>query len=102
VLGERPHHALVLGVAVAAADGAPADAASMAALSCVTGPASAALRLLGLDPIAVTAMLARLGGQVDAVAREALCVHELPAAGHPLFEVFAEHHAARDTTLFAS
>jgi urease accessory protein len=102
VLGERPHYALVLGVAVAAAEGDPADAASIAALSSITGPASAAVRLLGLDPIAVTATLARMGALVDPVAAEVLALDELPAASHPLFEIFAERHAARDTTLFAS
>jgi urease accessory protein len=102
VLGERPHHAVVLGVAVAAAGGDAGDAASIGALSSVTGPASAAVRLMGLDPIAVTAILARLGREVDAVAAEARAANELPTACHPLLEIFAEHHAARDTTLFAS
>lgn len=102
VLRERPHYALVLGVAVAAAGGEPNDAASIAALSSVTGPASAAVRLLGLDPIAVTAILARLGNAVDAVAAAALAADDLPGACHPLLEIFAEQHAARDATLFAS
>lgn len=100
--GERPHHALVLGVAVRAAGGDPGDAAAIAGLSSVAGPASAAVRLLGLDPIAVTAHLAWLAAEVDGVVQEALAAEELPAAGHPLFEIFAEQHAARDTTLFAS
>jgi urease accessory protein len=105
VLGDRPHHAVVLGVAVAAADGEPSDAASIAVLASITGPASAAVRLLGLDPLAVTAILARMSSAVDAVALEALVAleaYELPAASHPLLEIFAEQHAARDATLFAS
>lgn len=102
VLGERPHHALVLGVAVAAAGGEPAEAAAVAALSAVTGPASAAVRLLGLDPLAVAGLLARLAARVDAVASEAHDAGELGDAGHPLFDVLAEHHTERLTTLFAS
>jgi urease accessory protein len=102
VLGERPHHALILGVAVAAAGGEAADAAAIAALSSIAGPASAAVRLLGLDPLAVTAGVARLGPQVDAVVCTALTGDELPSASHPLLEIFAEHHSARASTLFAS
>jgi urease accessory protein len=101
-LGERPHHPLALGVAVAAAGGDPADAAAIAGLSSIAGPASAGVRLLGLDPIAVTAHLARLGAEVDALVQEVLTHDELPATSHPLFEILAEHHASRDATLFAS
>jgi urease accessory protein len=100
-LGDRPHHPLVLGVAVAAAGGAPGDAATLAALGIVSGPASAAVRLLGLDPIVVTALLARLAGPVAAVAGAA-DGEDLPATGHPLLDVWAERHAARATTLFTS
>lgn len=102
VLGERPHHALILGVAVDAAGGEAADAAAIAALSSIAGPASAAVRLLGLDPLAVTASVARLGAQVDAVVCTVLTADDLPAASHPLLEIFAEHHSARASTLFAS
>jgi urease accessory protein len=100
--GERPHHAIVLGVATAAAGGTAADAASLAALASISGPASAAVRLLGLDPIAVTGLLARLGPRVEQVAKKAAFTGELPAAGHPLLEVFAERHAAHGNTLFTS
>jgi urease accessory protein len=102
VLGERPHHAIALGVAVAAAGGACADAAVIAGLSAVSGPASAAVRLLGLDPIRVTAQLARLGPDVDAIVDEVLDGPDLPATSHPLLEIYAEHHAGRQTSLFAS
>ena len=46
-IGERPHHPLALGVVVKAAAGTAADAALVAALASVSGPASAAVRLLG-------------------------------------------------------
>ena len=101
-LGPRPHHALVLGVAVAAAGGTPDQAALVAALGSVSGPASAAVRLLGLDPIAVTAVLARLAPDVEAAAARACAADRLPAAGHPLLDIFAQQHAARGTTLFTS
>ncbi len=104
-VGRRPHHALVLGVAVCAAGGNPSDAALVAALASISGPASAAVRLLGLDPIAVTGLLARLGPAAEDTARKATAaasLHELPAAGHPLLDVFAEQHAGRPSTLFTS
>ena len=101
-LGERPHHALVLGVAVCAAAGTSSDAALVAALASVSGPASAAVRLLGLDPIAVTGLLARLGPAAECVAKEAASAGAVPAAGHPLFDIFAEQHAGRPSTLFTS
>lgn len=101
-LGDRPHHSLVLGVAVCAAGGTSLDAALVAALASVSGPASAAVRLLGLDPIAVTGLLAQLGRRVEEIARAAVSAAELPSAGHPLLDVFAEHHAARSSTLFTS
>jgi len=104
-LGERPHHAVALGVAVVAAGGTAQDAALLAALASVSGPASAAVRLLGLDPIAVTAVLARLGPQVERVAADALqavAAGEPPATGHPLFDVLAERHASQGNTLFTS
>jgi urease accessory protein len=101
-LGGRPHHALVLGVAVCAAGGTASEAALVAALASITGPASAAVRLLGLDPIAVTGLLARLGPAAEKVAAEGVSVDELPAAGHPLFDIFAEQHAHRPSTLFTS
>ncbi len=100
-IGERPHHPVVLGVAVAAAGGTREQAASLAALASISGPASAAVRLLGLDPIAVTGLLARLGPAVETIAEQALG-SELPAAGHPLLDVFAQRHAAHGNTLFTS
>jgi urease accessory protein len=101
VIGERPHHPIVLGVAVSAAGGSPDEAATLAALASVSGPASAAVRLLGLDPIAVTGLLARLGPSAEAIAERAM-IRGLPAAGHPLLDVFAERHAAHGNTLFTS
>jgi len=51
----RPHHPIVLGALVGVAGGSPYDAAMAVAYLSVSGPASAAVRLLGLDPFAVVA-----------------------------------------------
>jgi urease accessory protein len=99
-----PHQVIGLGVACSAAAGGPHDAAMLAASASVAGPASAALRLLGLDPLAVTAQLAGLSRRIDAVALAAAgCgMEELPAFGAPVLDLYAERHAAGSTALFAS
>ncbi|MCE7080787.1 urease accessory protein UreF [Streptomyces sp. ST2-7A] len=106
------HQPVVLGLVARAAGIAPADAARAAAHETVSGPAGAAVRLMGLDPLAATAVLARLAPEVDAVAtrateaaRRALASgdpDELPAACGPLSEIGAEFHALQPARLFAS
>ncbi|WP_131792603.1 urease accessory protein UreF, partial [Candidatus Protofrankia datiscae] len=66
-----PHHPVAFGLVAAHAGLSPADAALAVAYSTVSGPASAATRLLGLDPLAVTALLTRLTPAVDRTATEA-------------------------------
>ncbi|OLB74321.1 MAG: urease accessory protein UreF, partial [Actinobacteria bacterium 13_2_20CM_2_71_6] len=68
---DGPHHAVVLGVTAAAASLSVEEAALIGVYHVITGPASAAVRLLGLDPYQVTGLLARLAGACDAVARTA-------------------------------
>ncbi len=65
-----PHHAVVLGAAAAAAGCLPPEAALIAAYQSVAGPASAAVRLLALDPMLAAGMLAGLAGDIDAVAAQ--------------------------------
>jgi urease accessory protein len=107
-----PHHALVLGAAVAIAGGDARLAGLAAALGTCTGPASAAVRLLGLDPYAVQAVLANLSGEIDetgaAGARFARAdgeppeFGELPALAAPALELLADVHARSEVRLFAS
>jgi len=93
---------------VHAAGGAPADAAVIAASLSLTGPASAAVRLLGLDPLAVSGLLARLAADADAVASDATRVAasndwaSLPAPGSPALDLLAEQHLSADARLFES
>ncbi|TDP96432.1 urease accessory protein UreF [Labedaea rhizosphaerae] len=108
LLGEcpRPHHPIVLGVLV----GVPHDAAMAAAYLAVSGPASAAVRLLGLDPFQVNAVVARLAEPMREVCAHAADVagHDpatLPAPSSPGLDLFAEAHAAQheeEVRLFAS
>ncbi|MFF7678358.1 urease accessory protein UreF [Actinacidiphila glaucinigra] len=105
------HQPVVLGVTARAAGLTPLDAALAAAYEAVTGPATAAVRLLSLDPFEVTAVLARLAPDLDEVAARAAdaahrCLTEgagaLPAASAPLLDVYAEAHAGWPVRLFAS
>jgi urease accessory protein len=102
-----PHHPLVLGTGVGLAGGTPELAGRAAALAACTGPASAAVRLLGLDPFAVQAMLARLAPGIDDCARNATtCAAAppaaLPADGAPALDLLADFHLTAEVRLFAS
>ncbi|MEV7553569.1 urease accessory UreF family protein [Amycolatopsis sp. NPDC089917] len=102
----RPHHPVVVG----ALTGKPFDAAMAVAYLAISGPASAAVRLLGLDPFAVNAVVARLAKEVREVSLRAAEVAgddpaELPAPGSPALDLFAEAHARHhkeEVRLFAS
>lgn len=107
VLPGAPHHPVALGAVAAVAGVDPGQVAVAAAYAAVTGPASAAVRLLGLDPYAVHALLAGLAGDCDRIAADAVTrlddpVDALPAAGAPLLDIGAEHHATWEVRLFAS
>ncbi|MEZ7129922.1 urease accessory protein UreF [Nonomuraea sp. AD125B] len=100
-----PHHPVALGVAAYAAGATAGEAALAAAYHAVSGPATAAVRLLGLDPVAVHALLAALGPDLAAVAGR---VHppgswaELPACSAPALDLLAEQHARAEIRLFVS
>jgi len=103
--GPAPHHPLVLGAGVSLAGGSPELAARAAALAACAGPASAAVRLLGLDPFAVQSMLARLAPSIDecaAAAAQASAPVALPADGAPALDLLADYHLTAEVRLFAS
>jgi urease accessory protein len=107
-----PHQPLVLGAAVAAAGGRPEQAAGLAVHHLIGGAATAAVRLLGLDPLRVASVQAALSGLADATASEAARAglaaaaeddpELLPADATPLPEILAELHHNSEVTLFAS
>ncbi|MFJ4856776.1 urease accessory protein UreF [Streptomyces sp. NPDC088730] len=101
------HQPVVLGLTARAAGLGPEDAAYCAAYEAVSGPATAVVRLLSLNPFDATAVLARLAPELDHVAGLAAAaaggsIDELPAASAPLLDIAAEAHAARPVRLFAS
>jgi urease accessory protein len=127
-----PYHPVVLGACAWITGGTPGDAALIAATGAITSPASAAIRLLGLDPLAVTGLLARLGPETAAVAAQAAGAAEqsgtsatdpggtgtgstaagvsgpgagwagLPAPASPGLDMLAERHAREEVALFES
>jgi urease accessory protein len=108
---ESPHHAVAVGVVSAAAGLAPVDGARWAAYDAVMTPATAAVRLLGLDPFLVAAAVAALGPAIDELAAEAAAfaagdgatsLDDLPCPAAPLLDFGAEVHALREVRLFAS
>ncbi|MFE7776893.1 urease accessory protein UreF [Streptomyces sp. NPDC057445] len=106
-LPKGAHQPVVLGLAARAAGLGPLDAAHCAVYETVSGPATAAVRLLGLDPFEATAVLARLAPDMDQVAERACTaarqgIDALPAASAPLLDITAEQHAAWPVRLFAS
>ncbi len=98
-LAPAPHHPIVLGAAVAAAGGTSDLAARAAALGSVTVPAGAAVRLLGLDPFAVQAMLAKLAAEIDRAESPGPA---LPADAAPALDLLADFQLTREVRLFAS
>ena len=102
-----PHNAVVLGAAAAAAGCAPAEAARIAAYQAVAGPVSAAVRLLALDPMLATGILAGLASDIDQVAAQGAAYADsppgdLPCASAPALDLLAETHIRAEVRLFES
>lgn len=100
-----PHQAVVSGVLTARVGGSADDAARLVMHHLSASVTGAAVRLLGLDPIAVAAVQAAAAPLVDElladVDRWRSCPSsQLPAVGGALAEVLAEHHATWDARLF--
>jgi urease accessory protein len=107
---DRPPLPLVQGAAAFSAGLTPAEAALASVHALAGGAASAGVRLLGLDPIEVSAMLAGLTAEVDRIAALAGSfaytdlrqLSLLPATTGPLLDILAERHDDREMSLFAS
>lgn len=106
LLGRAPHQPLVLGAAAAVFGATPHEAALAALYETVTGPATASVRLLHVDPFDVHAVLGRCTGLLDDLATAAgdhgSCPQQLPAATSPLLDIAAEQHRDAEVRLFAS
>ncbi|MEU8422746.1 urease accessory UreF family protein [Micromonospora sp. NPDC048835] len=101
------HQPLVLGLLCAAAGLSRVETATIAAYGTLTGAASAGVRLLGLDPYQVQALLVGLADACDGTAADAARAADdpperMPAAAAPLADIHAEIHATWEVRLFAS
>lgn len=102
-----PHQPIALGAATLAAGGGPTDAATIAVHHLANAVVTAAVRLLGLDPIACAAVQAGVAAWAadlvaDAPAWAVTPPDALPGWGGTLSEILAEHHGTWDHRLFVA
>jgi urease accessory protein len=101
------HQPVALGAAGLSAGLGPLDVARLAVHHAVTTPTQAAVRLLGLDPFAVAALVAGLAEDAEAVAELAAVMaagplRDLPAVTGAVVDIAACEHASRDAGMFAT
>ncbi|MGE2717214.1 urease accessory protein UreF [Mycolicibacterium litorale] len=99
-LGRTPHLAVASGAVGAAAGLTPEQTALSVVYTTMTGSATAAQRLLALDPGDVAALTFALGPVCDGVA--AAAAKEPADLSDPLLDVLAQRHSDRERPLFAS
>jgi urease accessory protein len=99
-LGHTPHLAVVAGVVGQASDVDPEHTALSLVYTTMTGSATAAQRLLALDPADVAALTFGLSQLCEDTAVEATA--GLADLSDPLLDRLAQDHAARERPLFAS
>ncbi|KQY37662.1 MULTISPECIES: urease accessory protein UreF [Nocardia] len=99
-VGPRPHLSTVFGMVGAASEASTDQLAGVVVYTTLTGAATAAQRLLALDPAAIAESTLRLAPLCDRIAAEAAA--GLAALSDPLQDALAERHLHRDMPLFAS
>jgi len=99
-LGRVPHLPVVAGLVGRASDLTPGHTALSLVYTTMTGTATAAQRLLALDPADVAAVTLGLAGECERVAAEA--ARGLSDLSDPLLDTLAQRHAARERPLFVS
>lgn len=99
-LGRQPHLAVAAG-RVGALAGLPAEHNALHVVyTTMTGSATAAQRLLALDPAEVAALTIRLSALCEHTAAEA--TRGLAELSDPLLDTLAQQHAQRERPLFFS
>ncbi len=99
-IGPQPHLAVAAGWVGAASGLSPEQGALSVVYTTMTGSATAAQRLLALDPADVAACTFRLAELCERTAAEA--TKGLADLSDPLLDTLAQRHAARERPLFAS
>lgn len=99
-LGAKPHLGVAAG-SVGCASGLVGDDVALSVVyTTMTGSATAAQRLLALDPGDVAALTFELAPMCDQIAAEA--TKELADLSDPLLDVLAQRHVERERPLFMS
>jgi urease accessory protein len=99
-VGVKPHLGVAAGAVGSASGLLPEQTAISVVYTTMTGSATAAQRLLALDPGDVAALTFALSPLCDQTAAEA--VKELADLSDPLLDVLAQRHVERDRPLFVS
>jgi urease accessory protein len=99
-LGHTPHLAVVAGAVGRASGVAPEHTALSLVYTTMTGSATAAQRLLALDPADVAVLTFGLSQLCEDTAADATA--GLADLSDPLLDLLAQHHAARERPLFVS
>lgn len=99
-LGRNPHLCVVAGVVGRTVDLVPEHTALSLVYTTMTGSATAAQRLLALDPADVAAVTFELSELCEQTA--ALATTGLADLSDPLLDVLAQRHAVRERPLFVS
>ena len=99
-LGATPHLAVAAGAVGAASGMTPQHTALSVVYTTMTGSATAAQRLLALDPGDVAALTFELSAMCDQTAD--LACKELADLSDPLLDVLAQRHTERERPLFVS
>jgi urease accessory protein len=99
-VGVKPHLGVAAGAVGAASGLLPEQTALSVVYTTMTGSATAAQRLLALDPGDVAALTFELSALCDQTAAEA--AKELADLSDPLLDLLAQRHTERDRPLFVS
>jgi urease accessory protein len=99
-IGAKPHLGVAAGAVGSASGLLPEQTASSVVYTTMTGSATAAQRLLALDPGDVAALTFALSALCDQTAAEA--AKELADLSDPLLDLLAQRHVERDRPLFVS
>jgi urease accessory protein len=99
-IGAKPHFGVAAGAVGSASGLLPEQTASSVVYTTMTGSATAAQRLLALDPGDVAALTFALSVLCDQTAAEA--AKELADLSDPLLDLLAQRHVERDRPLFVS
>jgi urease accessory protein len=107
LLPDGAHQSVVFGCVGVAAGASLEDIAALVVHHTLTTPAQAGVRLLGLDPFGVAAVVSRLHRMGTAVASDAVrfgtsALADLPAGSVPLLDIEATRHVGWDVRLFAT